>query len=67
MKSAGAGEVGKLLAHFLLNVHKKTLTEYCGFTLERDHIDTMLDKNIRRALIKRDCERQDRIYEYYSR
>lgn len=35
-------------------VHKKTLTEYCGFTLEHGHIDIILDENIRKAIIKRD-------------
>lgn len=48
----------KLLAvNFSPSAHKKALTEYYGFTLEHGNIDTILDRNIRRALVGRDCER----------
>lgn len=52
MKSAGKQKLGKLQQHFSSVAHKAALRNYCDFLIQERHIDVLLDKNKRLALIE---------------
>lgn len=54
MKSAGKNKLGKLQQHFSSMAHKAALSDYCNFLITERHIDVLLDKNKRNALIEQE-------------
>ncbi|CAB4028662.1 zinc finger MYM-type 1-like, partial [Paramuricea clavata] len=58
MKSRGTGKPGKLAAHFSSSSHRETLKALLAFQNKSNHVDVMLDKDCRKALIEEEAETQ---------
>lgn len=52
MKSTGKTQLGKLQGHFNSKSHKSALSDYCHFLSTKGHIDVLIDKNKRLAMIE---------------
>lgn len=61
MKSQGKNKLGKLQQYFDSQTHKAALGDYCNFLLTKGHVDYLIDKNIRLAMIEeRKLEQQNK-------
>ena len=58
MKSRGKGKPGKLAAHFSSSSHREALKALLAFQNKSNHVDVMLDKRCRKALIEEEAEIQ---------
>ena len=52
MKSYGKDKLGKLQAHFTSQAHKVALSKYCHFLMKKGHVNHLIDKSNRLALIE---------------
>lgn len=57
MKSRGTKKLGKLEQHFSCMSHKAALHDYCHFMSQTNHVDLILNKNVRGEAIKLEQEK----------
>lgn len=62
MKSQGTQKKGKLTEHFTSQPHQAAMYDNCHFLDKKNHVDTLLDKNLRNKNI-----REEQLKEYHKK